>query len=280
MVRVKAKNPKTGVAYLRASTAGQGQSTADQKAAIRAWAKREGITITSWHTDLGVSGGKGLEDRPALLSALESIASSSAGLLVVAKRDRLARDVMASGFIELNVKRRGARIVSIAGEGTDGDTPQDLMMRGIVDVFAQFEKNVIQARTKAALAAKKSRGELCGKAMYGYMVEPTVGDVKGTQLIEHGKEMEALIRLVLLRKEGLSIRKIAVKLTDEGFRSRRGTDFSWRTVQEILGKRIDADGNLIPPAWKALAAVEAEDGDDWSGDDEESAEANPAEQSA
>lgn len=59
-------------------------------------------------------------------------------MLIVAKRDRLGRDPMVVAMIESAVKRKGARIVSAAGEGTDSDSPTDILMRRMVDAFAEY----------------------------------------------------------------------------------------------------------------------------------------------
>jgi len=86
-------DPRVAVAYFRASTDDQHLSPDAQRAAVVAWAAREGVTVVSWHVDQGVSGAADLADRPALAAALGALCAHGAGLLVVAKRDRLARDV-------------------------------------------------------------------------------------------------------------------------------------------------------------------------------------------
>ena len=80
-------------------------------------------------------------------------------MLLVAKRDRLGRDVIAVAMIERLIAKRGARVVSAAGEGTDSDDPSALLMRRLIDSFAEYERALIAARTRAALAAKRRRGE-------------------------------------------------------------------------------------------------------------------------
>ena len=49
--------------------------------------------------------------------------------------------------------------MSAAGEGTDSADPSALLMRRLIDSFAEYESLIIGARTKAALGAKKVRGE-------------------------------------------------------------------------------------------------------------------------
>lgn len=75
--------------------------------------------------------------------------------MIVAKRDRLGRDLIGVAMIERSVMRKGARIVSAAGEGTEGTDAGAPMQRQILDVFAEYERRLIGQRTKAALRAKR-----------------------------------------------------------------------------------------------------------------------------
>src|SRR5579885_2084142 len=84
------------VAYIRVSTEQQGKSglgLGAQKDAIVAFAEREGFRVTEWYTE--VESGKGsdaLERRPKLAEALRSARKNRCPVLV-AKLDRLSRDV-------------------------------------------------------------------------------------------------------------------------------------------------------------------------------------------
>ena len=82
----------------------------------------------------GQVAGLALEQRPALLAALDAIGKGD--VLIVAKRDRLGRDVLNVAMFERLAERKGARIVSAAGEGTDTNDPTSRLMRQIVDYFA------------------------------------------------------------------------------------------------------------------------------------------------
>jgi Resolvase, N terminal domain len=71
-----ATDPKIAVAYVRVSTEDQNLGPEAQRASIEAWAGRHGVTVAAWFTDKGVSGGKAVEDRPALLEAFGSAQDS------------------------------------------------------------------------------------------------------------------------------------------------------------------------------------------------------------
>jgi DNA invertase Pin-like site-specific DNA recombinase len=89
--------PNVAIAYLRASTDEQRLSPQAQRACIKAWAVREGIRVAAWHVDRGVCSVAPFAERPALRAALVAILTHRAGLLVVARRDRIARDVVLGG---------------------------------------------------------------------------------------------------------------------------------------------------------------------------------------
>ena len=159
--------PTRAVAYLRCSTDRQDLSPDAQRDAIAGWAATNGVEVVAWHEDLGVSGGTELEKRPGLLAATEALRTEQAGLLVVAKRDRLARDVLTAALVERLCERHGARVQSADGAG-NGDGPEAALLRTMIDAFAAYERALIRSRTRAALAIKKAKGERVGTVPYGY----------------------------------------------------------------------------------------------------------------
>ena len=61
-------------------------------------------------------------------------------------------------MIESAIARKGARIASAAGEGTDNDDPSSILMRRMIDAFAEYERLIIKAKTKQLYELKKKRG--------------------------------------------------------------------------------------------------------------------------
>ncbi len=202
-------DPTKAVAYLRASTERQDLSPDAQRAAISRWAEAHGVVVVATHADLGVSGGAPLEDRPALLAALEAVRVNHAGVLVVAKRDRLARDVLTAALVERLCEREGARVLTADGTG-NGDGPEAALMRTLLDAFAAYERALIRSRTRAALAVKKARGERVGGVPYGWRVG------EGKRLVPDGPEADAVALARRLRREGNSLREIGAALDAAG----------------------------------------------------------------
>jgi site-specific DNA recombinase len=212
--------------YLRVSTAGQAESGAGldaQYSSCVAYAERQGEQLAGCYRDEGVSGAYGLDKRPALLTAIENLKKGD--VLLVAKRDRLGRDPIHVAMIERAVDRKGARIVSAAGEGTEADDPASVLMRRMIDAFAEYERLVIKARTKAALRAIKERGERVGHIPFGYQTE-------GRRLVECDQEQRVLSEINILRAEGLSLRQIANELNTRGILN-RGNRWNHVSVKRV-----------------------------------------------
>ena len=111
----KKPDGRKAVAYVRVAAAGHHVGPEAQRASIEAWAAHEGISVVAWHTDHGVSGRSNVDQRPALIAALEQVRADGAGILVVATRDRFTRDVHIAVGIERQVARLGAHVVSADG---------------------------------------------------------------------------------------------------------------------------------------------------------------------
>lgn len=228
------RSPRTDarrvVGYLRVSTEDQALGPEAQRAALVRWCSANGAELVATFEDRGVSGGAALDARPGMLAALDALADHGAGVLLVAKRDRLARDPMIAAMVEAAAERSGAHVVSAAGEGTDGADPTSILMRRIVDAFAEYERLIIRARTKSALAVKSGRGERVGQVPFGARLA-----ADGVHLEANPAELRVLELVRELRAEGLSIRAIADRLDADGVPARGGR---WHptTVARLLDR--------------------------------------------
>ncbi len=86
-------------------------------------------------------------------------------------------------------------------------------MRRIVDAFAEYERLVIKARTKAALSAKRRRGERSGQVPFGMAVtDDGRRSKKGNlpvALAAAPAEQDVIPELHRWRSSGWSLRRIA-----------------------------------------------------------------------
>lgn len=218
------------VAYIRVSTDEQALGPEAQRASIERWCEANGATLVAVHEDLGVSGGATLDKRPGLVAAIDALADHGAGVLLAMKRDRLARDVMVAAMVERLADRAGARVLTADGAG-NGEGPEAALMRTMMNAFAEYERQIIRSRTKAALAVKKGRGERTGEIPFGYRL-----DADGVHLVADDAEQEVIALVRQYQAEALSIRKIADRLNAEG-RCARGSQWHPTTVARLL-KRI------------------------------------------
>lgn len=216
------------VGYVRVSTSRQEDSGAGldaQRAALDAWAKANGAELVDVVVEV-CSGAAELSKRPGLLHALTLLKTAGAGVLVVAKRDRLARDVVVSATAERLAGKAGARIVSADGAGV-GDGPEGALMRSIIDAFSCYERALVAARTAAALRAKKARGERVGTVPRGWRAE-------GRMLARHQAEQDVLRLMSELRAQGLTYRAVAEELRRQGVLTRGGRPYCFSSVRKAL----------------------------------------------
>ena len=225
------RTPRVAIAYLRASKHEQRLSRQAQRASIEAWAKREGFRVAVWCTDQGVRSVSPIAERPGLRAALSAIREHRARVLVVARRDRIARDVVLAAIVDRAVTTAGARLVSASGEG-NGDSPADAFIRTVIDGAAQYEHGLIRARTCAALAAKRARGERIGSVPFGFAL-----DRDGARLVANEREQATIARARELRTSGLSLRAVAAHLATEGQVSRTRRRFLAEQVARMLDRR-------------------------------------------
>lgn len=217
------------VIYLRVSTVEQADARNGllaQKDACRRCAQALGLEGGVVFSDEGISGATGLDKRPGLLQAIDFLGKGD--ILLVAKRDRLGRDPIEVAMIERAIARRGARTLSAAGEGTDGNGPSDVLMRRLIDAFGEYERLVIGARTSAALQARRARGlKNGGDCPYGYR-----SDDEG-RLTEDPDEQYVIALVQKLRAAGLSFREIARELSSRGHATRKGTAWHPMTIKRL-----------------------------------------------
>jgi len=165
------------------------------------------------------------------------VKESGAGLLVVAKRDRLARDTVAAAMIERLAARVGATVVTADGTA-NGDGPEAVLMRRLVDAFSEFEVAILRARTRAALAEKKAKGERVGDPPYGWRLADD-----GRHLEPNPEEREAVQLAAALRNEGLSYREVGERLVAAGHWPRKGGKWHTQTISRLVqrARELEAD---------------------------------------
>ncbi len=214
----------TYIAYYRVSTERQGQSGLGLDAQREAVARHIGqAELVAEFTEVE-SGRK--NDREQLAHAL-SLAKRTKATLVIAKLDRLARNVhFISGLLESSVPFVCA------------DMPEaDRTFLQMMAVFAEWEARKISERTKAALAQVKAQGRQLG------CPTPEVGSALGIAKIQakadrYAERVGPLVQDIVRKSGACTLRDIAAALTARGIETPRG-NINWNPSQvSNLLKRI------------------------------------------
>ena len=216
---------KFAIAYLRVSTEEQSLSPHAQSSAIQQFAASHQLTIHSTYLDR-LTGSTPIHDRPGLSHALALSHQHNPRLpIIVAKRDRLARDALLSLQIESL-----APILS-ADSTANGSDPSSLLLKTILAGVAQFEKALVRERTTVSLRAKRQQGYRVGTVPYGYSADPN-------GLLSPDPNEQATIALVhQLHTQGLSQRAIVRALAAQGCVSRNGKTLHLNQVQALLKRK-------------------------------------------
>ncbi|MBT1633229.1 recombinase family protein [Curtobacterium flaccumfaciens] len=138
--------------YARVSTDGQ-DLTAQTDALVAL-----GVPAERIFTDKGMTGTK--RDRPGLRSALA--ACRPGDTLVVTKLDRLARSLRDATDIAEELTRRGVKL-NLGGSIYDPTDPVGRLLFNVLGMVAEFESDLIRARTREGMATAKVRGKLKGR---------------------------------------------------------------------------------------------------------------------
>jgi len=209
------------VAYYRVSTAKQGASGLGleaQQAAVLAHCKAEPLAAFT-----EVESGKRVV-RPQLAAAL-ALAKRERATLVIAKLDRLARNV---AFIA-NLMESGVDIVAV-----DMPTANTFTLH-IMAAVAEQEAKAIGERTRAALAAARARGVRLGTPDTSRLAREarTGADVFARSLTPMIEE---------LRCAGIySVRGICRALNARGILTNRGAQWHPTSVQRLLDRVADQE---------------------------------------
>lgn len=212
------------VAYFRVSTDRQGQSGLGleaQREAVRTFVKRNDWELFGEFEEVETGKGRDAQViRPQLAQALK-MARQKKAILIIAKLDRLARNV---AFIS-NLMDAGVDFVAC-------DMPDaNRLTVHILAAVAEDEARRISERTKAALAAKKARGEKMGN--------PQSPETLNAPRIAKADAFAESMRLLLddLLRRGLSQKKMADELNARQIKSAQGKSWSVGSIQNCL-KRL------------------------------------------
>jgi DNA invertase Pin-like site-specific DNA recombinase len=214
---------KKYVAYYRVSTQQQGRSglgLQSQRTSVVSYLNGGDLLAEFTEVETG-KGSNALDKRPKLRAALELCKKRKATLLV-AKLDRLARNVhFLSGLMESGVK-----FIAV-------DMPDvNRLTVHVLAAVAEHEREMISTRTRDALSAAKMRGVKLGTA--GSRNLGRVNDRRHAYARVHAIRVKSIIQG--MQSRGLAQRAIVVELNNLGLKAPRGGIWHLATLQRVLAR--------------------------------------------
>ena len=188
----KITKPQRVALYARVST--DKQSTENQLTELRDAAKRMGWEVVGEFVDHGISGAKSRKDRPKLDAMLKGVSRKEFDIVAAWSVDRLGRSLIDLVGLLQELHSMGVDLY-LHQQGINTTTPAGKALFGMMGVFAEFERGMIQERVKSGLARAKKHGTKSGNAIGRPATSP---------------ETEAQIRE--LRAQGMGMLKIAKQL--------------------------------------------------------------------
>jgi DNA invertase Pin-like site-specific DNA recombinase len=214
------------IAYYRVSTDRQrrsGLGIEAQRTAVHRFAEAEGLEVLSEYVETETGKGADALDRRPQLAAALGAARVAKCPVVVAKLDRLSRDV---AFVAGLMAQRVPFIV--AELGADADP----FMLHLYAALAEKERRLISERTRLALGAKKATGARLGNPRN----LNEAGALGRRTLASEADRLAANVPIVQeLRAAGLKgLGSIAAALNSRGVRTARGGRWHVSTVRNLL----------------------------------------------
>lgn len=219
---------KNVVAYIRVST--DAQASEDkfgieaQKEAIKNYCSKNELNIVKWFKDEGESGAK---QRPGFDEIIYGeVTNPPYEAVVVAKSDRVARDIEVYYYYKMMLTKKGLELISVAE-----DFGQLGVFKEILEAFtvcvAKMERDSITKRTSGGRRIKASKGGYAGgRAPMGYKIE-------NGKLVINEEEVPA-VKFIFAQKEAGNTMLGTVKaLNEAGYKTRNGKEFVISTVQSI-----------------------------------------------
>jgi len=225
---------KQAVAYCRVSTDGQvGEDKfgiESQKQMIREYSEKHDIEITDWFIDLGVSGAS--KKRPALDRLLSGeVSNPPIGTVLVAKSDRLARDVSVYYSYKGILQDLNIELISVVEDWSMQDKLTAMILENFLAVSATIERENIRIRTSGGRKMKSRNGGYSGgRPSLGYK---TVGG----RLVIVEEEAKVVRFIFAERDSGNTIIGIRDKCNELGYKTKYGKNFAISTVQSVLNNR-------------------------------------------
>jgi DNA invertase Pin-like site-specific DNA recombinase len=224
---------KKVIGYCRVSTEDQsvhGHSLPAQEQKIRQYADLYGLQVSEIITDAGLSAKN--FNRPGIQTILTMIKKKEVESVIVAKLDRLTRNVRDLADIVELCNKTDTALISV-NEHIDTGTAAGRMILNMLGVISQWEREAIGERTSASLQYKKQSGKKYNcHTIYGYSEQDGILNVNEA-------EQNNITLMVHLREQGLSFKAIAERLNTMDIQSRTGNNWHSEQIRRVIANTED-----------------------------------------
>jgi DNA invertase Pin-like site-specific DNA recombinase len=216
------------VGYLRTSTDRQDLSPDAQRERIAAHTTYKGWELVGWVQDT-VSGSTALSDRPGGAYALSLLDSGQADALVVAKLDRLSRNVVDFGTTLELAQRQGWAVV-VLDMDVDTSTAAGRVVVQVMSAFAEFERGRMSERMADMHKAKRDRDPDYRPGPKAWVPPEAAEMAKG------------------MRAAGATLPEVAAALNTAGIATAKSGRWHPTSVKRLLA-RVGDEGRRIEPSF-------------------------------
>lgn len=230
--------------YVRVSTdtqAEKGYGLAEQQNEIALYANERGYKIECIYVDEGISGAikdteadEAINKRTGLIEMLGTVEAGDA--VIVANTSRLWRSDNTKVLIRRELMRKGCAVLSVQQPQYDlyATNPNDRLVSGLMELLDEWERLSIAMKLARGRTMKAKGGDKpSGVCPFGYKYS----EDKKSVVVDPVEA--AIVRAIFTEgQKGQSLREVAVLMNERGYKTRRGNDWSYGSIQVILTNRF------------------------------------------
>jgi site-specific DNA recombinase len=245
-------DPRQAAIYCRVSTLRQeDEETIEiQRDTLSDHAEKGGHVIVREYCDDGWTGDSLV--RPALDLLRQEAKDGLWSTLLIYDPDRLARRYSYQELVMDELKEAGIEIIFVTV--STPKNPEDKIVYGVRGLFAEYERVKIKERFRLGKLRKVKQGSILNsEALYGYTRIPRKDDVNGYYIVN--QEEAEVVRMIFswVAHEGLTMRKVIVRLLEYGIMPRKSKRGVWNT--STLTHMLRNRGYIGEAKWNSSVAI-------------------------
>lgn len=221
--------------YTRVSTeeqAREGYSLAAQEKVLCDYCKLKNIEVVEVYSDEGISAGTMIK-RPAMLRMLKDAKEQKFDVILVWKLTRFSRNLKDILNACDDLEKYGVYLQSFS-ENFDGKTPAGRLMRGVIGLMGQFEREVLSENVVLGLTERAHGGARTCSQLLGYDV------IKGGSMTVNKVEAEIVKFIFSSYLKCKNLTKVAALCREKGYRGKRGRKFDAFKIEVVLTRFVYA----------------------------------------